>query len=233
MMRKRYLCMVELQEQLVQLFDLCGVESDFMKVTPMPTPLLFLEKLIQDRQLYDYLENLTALSSQAVEKMKEIKLEVWNGLENERRLDSLADQVEEQKAQIVKAKEDQEQLKTENSKLLAQLQQERKQIVNRIIMLRDNLQMKKDWLNSTEPGNLAAAKFIDGQLDETAGLLKDLGVEILQDTGAFDSRCHTAVSTKPTDDLNLDGQIAETFRPGYRFQETTLRPQEVIVYTKA
>lgn len=232
-MRERYLCMVKLQEQLMQLFDMCGVESDFMKVTPMPAPLLLLEKLIQDNQLYNYLENLTELSSQAVKKMKDIKLEVWNGRENERQLDAVLDQVENQKAQLAQAQETQEQLIADNAELSAKLLQEQKRVIERLITLRDNLQMKKDWLNTTAPGDSTTGKFIDSQMLETAKLLEDLGVEILQDAGLFDSRCHTAVGTKPTEDAVQENQIAETFRPGYRFQGETLRPQEVIVYTKA
>lgn len=78
-----------------------------------------------------------------------------------------------------------------------------------------------------------AAKLVNGQLQETAKVLREMGVSILEDGGAFDSRCHTVVDTKPAPAPEQVDQIAETFRPGYAYRDETLRPQEVILYVKA
>ena len=123
-------------------------------------------------------------------------------------------------------------LEREKADLLEQTAKEQRAAVQSIITLRDNLLMKQAWLETAGDSPEAAARLIAGQLQETAALLREMGAEILQDTGAFDSRYHTAVQTRPTEDPDRIGQIAETFRPGYRFRGEVLRPQEVIVYTE-
>lgn len=232
-MRERYLCMMELQEQLMELYDLCGIKSEPATVSPMPVPLQWLEKLLQDNQLYDYLENLTSLSGQAVKKIKEIKLDAWNSQESERQLEDMYQKLEDRETLLEQAKERQAQLEKENDKLRRQIQREQEKAIWEIITLRDNLLMKKEWLESSSPENATAAKLINGQLQETAKILENMGVEILQDSGMFDSSCHTAVQSRPAPDPEQVDRIAETFRPGYRFRNETLRPQEVIVYVKA
>ena len=224
-MRERYLCMLDLRDQLVMLCDLCGMESETVKISPRPAVLQWLEKLIQDNELYDYLENLTAMSAGAVERMKEINLELWNGRENEKLIEQLNERLEQKEETVAR-------LEAELSGLRTLLRQEQEKSIQSLITLRDNLLMKKEWAESSMPGDSAAVKLILGQLQETAKLLTDMGVEILEDTGAFDSACHTAVQTRPAQAPEQEDQIAETFRPGYRFRGETLRPQEVIVYTK-
>jgi len=101
-----------------------------------------------------------------------------------------------------------------------------------MITMRDHLLMKKRWLESYPSDGADTEKLIDSQLDETAKLLKELGVEILEDEGVFDSYCHTVVGTKPTSSEEMVDQIAETSRPGYRFCNEMLRSQEVVLYRK-
>ena len=93
-MRERYQCMIQLREQLAELFELCGMQTSEIAVAPMPMPLQWLEKLVQDNQLYNYLENLTSLSKQAAARVREMKLEAWNGLESERQLEQVSDLLE-------------------------------------------------------------------------------------------------------------------------------------------
>jgi len=106
------------------------------------------------------------------------------------------------------------------------------EMVQDIIAMRDNLLMRRNWIRDFAPEEEAAAKLVEGQLRETAKILEHSGVEILDQTGTFDYRLHTAVETRPAPSLEQDGQIAETFRPGYRFRSEMLRPQEVILYAK-
>lgn len=235
-MRERYLCMVELQTQLLQLFDLCGVKSDMFEVTPMPTPLLWLEKVVQDHQLYDYLDYLNDLAKQAIEEMKDRKFEDWNNRENKRRLEELDQQLEALKKRLAQAEDDHAQAKTENERMRTeaeQLLQEQRKTVQGVITIRDHLLMKKSWIQDYMPEEVTAAKLVNDQLQETATLLEGMGVEILEDAGAFDSRYHTVVDTRPAPTPDQVDQIAETFRPGYRFRDETLRPQEVILYVNA
>lgn len=239
-MRERYLCMIQLQDQLMQLFELCGVQPERVQVKQMPVPLLWLEKLIQDNQLYNYLEDLSALAARAVVEMKERKLDDWCNQENERLVEELADQLEQKDFQLEEKNdrilrlEKELRAETEKTKLAEDRSvQEQVKLIRSIITQRDNLLMKKSWLQDCMPEEEMAAKFVNGQLQETAKILKEMGVSILEENGPFDSRCHTVVETRPAPAPELVDRIAETFRPGYAFRGETLRPQEVILYGKA
>lgn len=109
-------------------------------------------------------------------------------------------------------------------------EQECEAMILNVITLRDNLLMRRDWIQDNDPDNASAMRLVEGQLRETGNLLKKAGVQILEDEGLFDSSSHTVVDTKPVDDPLLDNQIAEVFRPGYAYKGKVLRGQEVILY---
>lgn len=60
--------------------------------------------------------------------------------------------------------------------------------------------------------------------------LDDLGVRTVEGTGPVDWEQQEAVGTQPTADRALDQTVASSVRPGYRFGDAVVRPQEVIVY---
>ena len=61
-------------------------------------------------------------------------------------------------------------------------------------------------------------------------ILEKEGITSLEETGVCNYERHQVVSTQETDDPNQDELIYETVRPGYLFQGSLIRPQEVIVY---
>lgn len=114
-----------------------------------------------------------------------------------------------------------------------QYKKERLAYIKSLIELRDKLMLRKSWLEDQVPEEVNAKKVVDSQMRELARCLNHLGVEILEADGEFDSRIQTVVETSVTESEELVGKIAETFRPGYRFQDEVLRSQEVVIYTKA
>lgn len=112
-----------------------------------------------------------------------------------------------------------------------QYRKEQMSVIQDLIALRDKLLLRKSWLEDQAPEEENARKVVASQLRETARCLTNQGVEILDAGGAFDTRFQTAVETCPAENAEQDGQIAETFRPGYRFRDEVLRPQEVILFT--
>ena len=218
-MQERYVLMMQLRDHLTELFELCGTPAEQVPVEPAPAPLRWLETLLRDRGLYDYLKELDAQAVQAIQTAKERNLDFWNAQENER----ILERQEEELLQL-QTLQPAPQVSTDAGQLA---------MVQDIIAMRDNLMLRKNWIRNFAPDEKTAAQMVDGQLQETAKLLERAGVEIMEQTGAFDCRLHAAVETRPALNPEQDGQIAETFRPGYRFRGEVLRPQEVILYIKA
>lgn len=104
-------------------------------------------------------------------------------------------------------------------------------LIQDMIALRDKLLLRRNWLEDQAHGEENARKLVDSQLRETARCLTNMGVEILDAGGSFDNSFQAVVETCPAEMPEQEDQIAETFRPGYRFRDEILRPQEVIVYT--
>lgn len=63
--------------------------------------------------------------------------------------------------------------------------------------------------------------------------LADVGVTALRPDGErFDPRVHEAGGTRPTDDTELDGTVAETELAGFADRGTVLRAPVVTVYRR-
>jgi GrpE protein len=60
--------------------------------------------------------------------------------------------------------------------------------------------------------------------------LEDVGVRTLDATGPVDWALQEPVGTEPTAEHALDQTVASSVRPGYRFGDAVVRPQQVIVY---
>lgn len=73
-MQERYVLMMQLRDHLTELFELCGTPAEQVPVEPAPAPLRWLETLLRDRGLYDYLKELDA---QAVQAIQTAKSAIW------------------------------------------------------------------------------------------------------------------------------------------------------------
>ncbi len=256
-MSDRYEIMKRVRDHLEELFKLCGIKTSSVKIAPAPALVQFAEKLAKDNALYTYLESLDAQAQRAAAKMKERNLEAWNSKENEKYIAELEKQLEQEKAQQeamqerlaqgeAQLQEMRDRLEQESGRIQEleqslsqekeqgeQYKKERLAYIKSLIELRDKLMLRKSWLEDQVPEEVNAKKVVDSQLRELARCLNHLGVEILEADGEFDSRIQTVVETSVTESEELSGKIAETFRPGYRFQDEVLRSQEVVIYTKA
>ncbi len=256
-MSDRYEIMKRVRDHLEELFKLCGIKTSSVKIAPAPALVQFAEKLAKDNALYTYLESLDIQAQRAAAKMKERNLEAWNSKENEKYIAELEKQLEQEKAQQeamqerlaqgeAQLQEMRDRLEQESGRMQEleqslsqekeqgeQYKKERLAYIKSLIELRDKLMLRKSWLEDQVPEEVNAKKVVDSQLRELARCLNHLGVEILEADGEFDSRIQTVVETSVTESEELSGKIAETFRPGYRFQDEVLRSQEVVIYTKA
>ncbi|MCX7745512.1 MAG: nucleotide exchange factor GrpE [Clostridia bacterium] len=97
-------------------------------------------------------------------------------------------------------------------------------LVSDLIDQRDQLRINLD----SASGDMAV--FISSVYKKLGKVLKNNGIEPLEDSGRYNSTYQVVAGTKETNDRLLDETIVETFRPGYRLGDTVIRPQEVIIY---
>jgi len=239
-MSERYETMKRFQQDLLELFRLCGLEPKPVGIRPAPRAVRLVERLAPDQALYDYLNGLDALTRQAVQEQNDQRLEAWNDRQNELRVAQLTEELEQERARSRELEEKLAARETEGKQSRAPQtgepdsgppDQQVTDFIRDVIAMRDNLLTRKVWLEEQAPEEETARKLIQSQLMETARCLTSHGVEILEEGGAFDSWYQTVADTRPTGDASLEGRIADTFRPGYRFQGKVLRPQEVILFT--
>ena len=229
-MANRYEIMRHLRDDLEELFRLCGVQREQVKIIPAPAPIRLAEKLVQDNALYHYLEGLDAQAEQAVRVMKDRRLDEWNDRQNEARITELEEELKQERMNARHAEETLAKERQAWAQREARYREEQVSVIQDLISLRDKLLLRKSWLEEQCPEEQNARKLADSQLRETARCLAGLGVEILEAGGSFDSRYQTVVETRPAETEEQADQIAETFRPGYRFRDEILRPQEVILF---
>jgi hypothetical protein len=89
----------------------------------------------------------------------------------------------------------------------------------------------RDWVLLAKTGGRAAPPAVlDNLYREMGKILHQEGLTPLEETGAFDYKRQKVAGTEATDDPGQDGQVCNTVRPGYLFQNRLFRPQEVILY---
>lgn len=96
--------------------------------------------------------------------------------------------------------------------------------ISQLIAVRDSIQATAEDLNG--PGGRA----LNAVARQLAQILAAEQVIPIEDSGAFDTRRHNAVTSMQTDDRTLDYQLASSVRSGYLSHGTLLRRQDVIVY---
>lgn len=232
----RYQTMLDLKNQLDELLSNCGLEVSSIKIHPVRAPQRMVEALGHDRALCGYLDALRCQIQKASKTMEDLKIDLWNMEQDAQRMETL----EQNLAEYQKRCDEMEQTQENDQKQLAELkdalaQAKQKQVDSQILIqavigMRDHLLMRRDWLQDQDPDNVNAAKLIDGQLRETRKLLEGAGVEILDQGGRFDCNFQMVVDTRPAPTPEQVDEIADIFRPGYRFGGEVIRAQEVIVY---
>lgn len=231
-MRECYPYIARLHSRLSELFELCGVKKKNPELPQKLHPLAWLDGRTRE-QWFCYLRDINTTADEALRGMKDRILDDWNNQENERRLEELEEQLSRQEELCSGRERECLQLRQEQDRLRGMTEQtiqEEINLIRGIIALRDGLFMKQSWLQSCPEETETAAKVLEGQVRDTAKLLTEIGVEILDECGTFDSSYQTVVETRTAQEPEQIDRVAETFRPGYRFRNEILRQQEVILY---
>ncbi len=96
-----------------------------------------------------------------------------------------------------------------------------------LIELRDQLLLAARSEHATVP---ELSRHLYARLGE---VLLVQGVEVLEGDGPLDPTRHEVVQVRDTGEKALDGFVAETLRPGYRFDHHLLRAQQVVTWRAA
>lgn len=243
-MADRYQEMCSLRDSLEILFELCGIRGQKTEVRHAPGLVRAAEHITGDQTLCGYLKELRQQASAAAEKLKEQQLEVWNSRQNEERLERMEEETEQLKGMLAECGEERNQWRkraeaAENAAAAAgagqpengEKEEGMRNLILDLITLSDSLLMRRDWLRENAPEDAGRMKLILDQIDSCRKILRNAGVEILEDEGHFDSSRHTVVDTRPAEEAFLADQIAEVFRPGYIWRGEVIRGEEVILFT--
>ncbi|MCP2167111.1 GrpE protein [Goodfellowiella coeruleoviolacea] len=102
--------------------------------------------------------------------------------------------------------------------------------------LRELVKLADDWRSRrtslAEAGHVDLTRLCDEIVEDVTLLLDRQGVEEFHaEVGAaFDRHEQRSVGTRPTENTDQDGRIAEARRPGYRVDGNVVRFAEVVVY---
>jgi molecular chaperone GrpE (heat shock protein) len=89
----------------------------------------------------------------------------------------------------------------------------------------------RDWiLLAFNENNTPTPKILNVLYKQLGQILEKEGVISLEEIGKFDYERQQIISTRVTDDPEKNEMVCETVRPGYLFNGSVVRPQEVIIY---
>lgn len=76
----------------------------------------------------------------------------------------------------------------------------------------------------------AVTTWLEGRITE---MLRGCEVLPIREEGPVNPSRHEVVGVRPAPEDEHDGRIAETVRPGYKWRDQVLRPQQVVAYVRA
>lgn len=83
---------------------------------------------------------------------------------------------------------------------------------------------------AAQPGGDSLTEGVSLVHRELVAALSAVGIETIEPTGeTFDPNLHEALSSRPVEDGEASGVVAETVQRGYRLGETLVRPARVVV----
>jgi hypothetical protein len=90
----------------------------------------------------------------------------------------------------------------------------------------------RDWVLLAQSGdNPASPQVLEAIYKKLGQILAQEGVTVIEESGPFNYERQQVISTQPTDDPDKDDWVCDTVRPGYLFEGSLIRFQEVIVYS--
>ena len=239
-MNRKYDNLTALINSLNGLFELCDIQPQDIAIKRSPKLVAFAEMVCRDTSVADLAGLLNEQTEKAIKTLNEKRIDNWCADQENRKYDEMEKQCENLRRQNEELRLRIGELTRESSKGVqaAQPVPENKsdpqtvEFVKELIAMRDKLYSRLEWAKSAYPEDDKTIKLLNTQISETAVMMRNLGISILDDTEIMDDSYCTVIETVPTDDPSLYHKIAEIFRPGYRYDGKVLRSKEVIIYSK-
>lgn len=241
-----YALIKNMSDNMDKLFSNLGIEGGKSYLETSNVLIYFLECVINNGSVLKNIELLNIRLKKAIKKSEDDQLENWNNsksleeLNNEIQiLNSEKFKLQSEIKQIKKIKEQyekecinlknelnavEEKYKNENKTLIKQ----NMDIVMSIIAFRDSIIMREGLAEGQSENKLKS--LLTSLLKETANILNNSHVSILDEKGKFDSSKHIVIDVQQTEDKELHDMVAQVFRPGYKVEDEMIRPEEVILY---
>lgn len=236
-----------------KLFESLGIEEvNHSSRTPNMIAYM-IQNMTADKSVLRNLEAINSNLNKAIQKHEAQRLDAWSIQEGALSLDkenvSLLEKVQAQQEEIERLKEALEKQSEENKVFAASLnelqrsndqckeslknsQDRSDQFINSFISLRDSILLKEGLCSGKEDEvSVQLHKLLSLLLKETYSLAEKNDMEVIDLKGLYNSDLQVVTDIIPTDKKELQDTVAETFRPGYRYKDKLIRPQEVILYS--
>ncbi len=102
------------------------------------------------------------------------------------------------------------------------------ELIRSFISFRDHLFLLEETAREQNDPNVR--KIAESLMKSSRAAFVNGGIDVLDENGEFDETYQQIVETIETEDMTLDGTVAETFRCGYRLGNSLIRFQEVKTY---
>lgn len=242
-----YTVLENMFENMDKLFSSLDVDEENFNLLTPNLFLQFVEHIINKGTVLKNIKLLNKKLEKAASISKDSRLENWNNslciVELNKKIEVLNSNVNTLKQEVLEISKEKKRIALESIELETKLKnikeefiEEKKLLKNQnidtiksIITFRDSVIMRQGLAESQEESSLKS--LLNSLIKETANLLEQNHVEILDGKGSFDNSIHIVVEVKQTDDKDLHDKVAQVFRPGYIFEEEMIRPQEVILYS--
>jgi molecular chaperone GrpE (heat shock protein) len=238
-----------MEMNIEKLFESLGVEG-IKHSTQTPNAAMYLiQNMITDKNVFMNMQAMNEDIKKAIQKHEEIRLDAWSLKdelkEAEAENEALKKQLKEAEHQLEKLQNLEAQNIGLNTKIdelqtafekctkdLRSSENRAKDITESLVSFRDSIILKEGLCaENKEESSVQLHKLLTVLLKETAGIFEKNDIEILDQKGTYDSSIQIVTDVKPTKDKELQDTVAETFRPGYRYGDVLIRPQEVILYS--
>lgn len=237
MSRNVYNSLRMLADNLNELFLELGHKTQMKQIQQPNGFVEFIRSITVGRALVCYIDDIARELKNAVNEAKSLRIDSWSANEYKNEIEK---ELAEKNKMLEKLEKEISDMKRNRTVTLpnpqnasqnnAESNTEFKWIME-LVRLRDNQSIRKEFLiGQGEKQDSPGIRLIDSLLKETALLMENNGVEIINDTGEFTSERHIVMDTVKTDDPKLVNHIANMVRPGYIYKGSLIRPEEVIVY---
>jgi molecular chaperone GrpE (heat shock protein) len=248
-----YVLLRNMEQNIEKLLESLEIEGSKHSPRTPNAIKYFVQSMMTDKNVLREMELFNQDIRKAIKCNEDRRLDQWSTQEELKSLENDIDELRKQqiqhKEEIVRLNAMLEKKNEENRLLSDQLKEVRSDyessgvlvkesedrivtFINSFISFRDSIILKEGLCSDKEDEtSKQLLKLLNMLFKETAVMAEKNKLLVLDQKGAYDSDKQIVTDVRPTKERELHDTVAETFRPGYRYQDKLIRPQEVILYS--